>query len=111
MFLTVESGARIPARLGVSLDKLVAIQEQMVQFGNLKDATCVAAVRNIPLDSFGIVAGELYELRNANVSNHWLRGTGCVSRASSAPWVVRPIGTNQPGQGVNRFTVDDIKRE
>jgi hypothetical protein len=25
--------------------------------------------------------------------------------------VVTPIGTKQPGQGVNRFTVDDIKRE
>ena|SRR6202030_211731 len=25
--------------------------------------------------------------------------------------IVTPISTNQPGQGVNRFTVDDIKRE
>jgi hypothetical protein len=40
-----------------------------------------------------------------------LRGAGCVSRASSAPWDRHTDQHNQPGQGVNRFTVDDIKRE
>ena len=36
---------------------------------------------------------------------------GCVSPASSAPWD-RHTDQHQPtGQGVNRLTVDDIKRE